>query len=298
MTQPSRRRFLAITAAAFCVPGGGARAATWTGRAMGARVSMRIDGLSPAEGAPIFAAVEAELDRLEGIFSLYRTESQISQLNRTGALRAPAPELLQVLSLASRLHAATDGAFDPTVQPLWAALAEGASPDEIEQARARTGFEKLTFTSREIRLAQGGALTLNGIAQGAVTDAINTLLRRKGLRHCLTDLGEVAAIGGHADGSDWTAGVRGAHGLIIRRMTLRDRALATSSPGAMMLDDAARVGHILHPQSAAHYAQTVAVSAPDAMLADGLSTALCLVPRAACVELLAQFSGARLEARL
>lgn len=298
MITPSRRRFLAISAAAFCLPGAGARAATWAGRAMGARVSMRLEGLSAEEAAPIFAAVEAELARLEDIFSLYRTESQISRLNRAGHLSAPAPELLEVLSVASRLHAASAGAFDPTIQPLWAALAEGAAPEAIEAARARTGFEKLAFDSAGIRLAPGAALTLNGVAQGAVTDAIAALLRREGLRHCLVDMGEIAAIGGHADGADWSAGVRGAGGQILRRMRLRDRALATSAPEAMMLDAARGIGHILHPQGAAHRARTIAVSAPDALLADGLSTALCLVDPAAAPALLSQFVGARLEARL
>lgn len=298
MTTPTRRRFLAISAAACCLPAAGARAATWAGRAMGARVSMRLDGLSADQAAPIFAAVEAELLRFEDIFSLYRTQSQMSRLNRAGRLGAPAPELLEVLSVSSRLYAASGGAFDPTIQSLWMAHAKGASARDIKAARACVGFDKLVFDSAEIRLAPGAGLTLNGIAQGAVTDAIAALLRRNGLRNCLVDMGEVAAIGGHADGPDWSAGVRGANGQILRRMRLRDRALATSAPGMMVLDAARGIGHILHPERPGHLAQTVAVSAPTAMVADGLSTALCLVEPAAAPKVVAHFPGARLEVRV
>lgn len=299
MSDLHRRRFLAISASALCASASGAdaapRVARWVGRAMGAHVSMRLDGLNDKEAAPVFAAVEAELARLEGIFSLYRTGSQISQLNRTGQLTAPAPELLEVLGLSASLHAASGGAFDPTIQPLWAALAEGASAKAVAAARPRVGFKTLAFGPTEIRMTPGGALTLNGIAQGAITDAIAALLRGAGLRHCLIDMGEIAAIGSHRDGSAWRAGVRAAQGGIVQRLTLRDRALATSSPMAMGLDQGRGIGHILHPQTGGHMAQTVAVSAPGAMLADGLSTALCLVDPVDIPGILARFPGARLE---
>lgn len=294
MTHLHRRRFMMISAAALCAPVA-AGAATWSGRAMGTRVSMRLEGVTPDAAAPIFAALEAELLRLEDIFSLYRPGSQLSQLNSAKHLRAPAPELLQVLSMAARLHQASEGAFDPSIQPLWAALAQNAPAPALRAARAAVGWGQLRFDSTEVRLAPGGALTLNGIAQGAITDAIAQQLRQAGLRDCLVDMGEIAALGAHQDGAPWAVGVRGPQERLLKRMTLRDRALATSSPGAMMLDPAHQTGHILHPQGQPARANTVAVSAPSAMVADGLSTALCLVPRARAQAVLRHFPGAHIE---
>ncbi|WP_241484112.1 FAD:protein FMN transferase [Ruegeria sp. ANG-R] len=82
MTLLSRRRFLTISAACAAVPARVAHAAAhWSGIALGAPASLRLEGLSDTEAAPIFAAVEAELNRLEDIFSLYRPDSEISRLN-------------------------------------------------------------------------------------------------------------------------------------------------------------------------------------------------------------------------
>ncbi len=195
MTNLSRRRFLTIAAASSALFAAGALPAvaksappqaTWRGGVAlgGAPTSMRFDGLSDAEAAPVIAAVEAELARLEGIFSLYRPGSEISRLNEAGRLERPSPELLEVLGMSSALHEATGGgAFDPTVQPLWQVLALGGNKHEIAQARGLIGFDALRFDVDAVRFegARGRAITLNGIAQGAITDRIAALLRARGL---------------------------------------------------------------------------------------------------------------------
>ena len=79
----------------------------------------------------------AELRRLEAIFTLYRAESELSRLNRDGYLLAPSPEMLAALDLAGRVHVATGGRFDPTVQPLWRAYAAGDAQAIAAARRAR-----------------------------------------------------------------------------------------------------------------------------------------------------------------
>lgn len=295
MTPFSRRRFLTIAAACAALPAGAAPVtARWRGRALGAGVSMQLAGLTEGEAAPIFAEVTQELDRLEGIFSLYRTDSEITRLNRDGVLRAPSPELLQVLSLADRLHHATGGVFDPTVQPLWLALANG---QDVEEARARIGWTGLRFDAAAACFDDPGmAITLNGIAQGAVTDRIAALLRARGLHDVLIDMGEIAALGRRADGAPWSVGIADPAGRIVRRMTLSDRALATSAPRGTLLNAATGQGHILNPAGGAPLRALVSVSAPTAAVADGLSTALCLLPPERGANALAHFPPARLEA--
>ena len=288
MTQLNRRRFLAISAAMGVVPAmAQAEVARWQGRALGGQVSMQLVGVSETEAQSVFAAVEAELTRLEGVFSLYRTDSEISRLNRDGVLEAPSPELLQVLSVAGAVHAASGGQFDPTVQPLWQALAEGNDPVE---AQAKVGWQRLRYGSDRVVLA--GALTLNGIAQGAITDRIADLLKARGLRDVLVDMGEISAVGGRADGTPWAVGVAQPDGEVVARLQMSDRALATSAPGAMPLGTG---GHILGPDGKEAKASLVAVSASRAVLADALSTALCLVEPSMAVELVSKFKSARIE---
>ncbi|TRD23226.1 FAD:protein FMN transferase [Palleronia caenipelagi] len=304
----TRRRFVAISAALPLA--GAAFGATmpetrWKGRALGASASLRIAGLAPDESAPVVTAVEAELQRLERIFSLYREDSALVRLNRTGKLIASPPELLEVLSLVDHIHDVTGGAFDPTVQPLFAALAHAAdagrsvSPEEMRAARTHVGWDKVEITPNAIRLPSGAALTLNGIAQGYITDRIASLLRHRGLTNILVNAGEIRALGSRPDGTDWQAGIADPSGALVSRLTLTDRALATSAPGGTRLGPSA-TEHILDPGTgtAARGAALVSVSAPTAMVADGLSTALCVIPPKGRAAVIAAFPQARIEASL
>lgn len=297
MTALSRRRFLTISAACAAFPASAkpALAAHWRGVALGAEASLRLEGLTDDQAAPVIAAVEAEMNRLEDIFSLYRPHSELGRLNRDGHLSDPAPELLSVLSLCAALHDATGGAFDPTVQPLWSALATGASPEKTDAARRSVGWTRVTVQADVIRLPQPGvsALTLNGIAQGAITDRISALLTAHGLRDVLVNMGEIAALGQRGDGQAWQVGLAGPGGKVHKSIELRDRAVATSDARSVMLTG--NQGHILNPAGGPHPAHIVSVSAPIAALADGLSTALCALPKTEIDAVLGSFPDARLE---
>ena len=308
MTRLTRRRFLAISAAAglSATRADTAPTARWRGIALGARAEMRLVGMSGAEAAPIFEAVEAELTRLEDIFSLYRATSAVSTLNRDGVLDAPPAELLQVCSLATALHRASGGAFDPTVQPLWSlaarAVAEGTLPSDAEiiRARALVNWSNLRFDTTRIAFAHAGmAITLNGIAQGFVTDKIAEMLRRSGLSDVLIDFGELRASGRTAHGGAWNVGIAQSDtdDCCERRVTLSDRALATSATFGTVIDDAGKIGHILDPRTGrpALHVRQASVSAPTAAVADGLSTALCAMAPQNHNAVQAAFPFARIE---
>lgn len=295
MTALSRRRFLFISAACAAAAPVQASHARWNGTAMGAAASLRLVGLTDTDAAPIITAVEAEISRLEDIFSLYRPQSQLSCLNRDGVLAVPAPELLSVLSLCTALHQASDGAFDPSIQPLWHALATGASSEEMAAARRVVGWDRISFDASAVRLPEPGrsALTLNGIAQGTITDKIAALLQGFGLRDVLVNMGEIAALGARGDGTPWKVGLAAPDQTVLKRIALRNRAVATSSTLGTQLGRG--FGHILRPDGSAGQDRTVSVSAPDAALADGLSTALCAAPDSKAEDIVQQFHGARIE---
>lgn len=264
-----RRRFLQILAAAACVPGA-ARAQVHRRRfvALGADAEIVLHGpMGLAEAA--LAAAEAEIARAEALFSLYRPDSALSRLNAAGRLDDPPADLLALLRLCGHLHAATGGRFDPTVQPLWRALAEGRDP---EPARAALGWGRVSLAPARVALAPGQALTLNGIAQGWATDRVTAALARRGFTKALVNIGEHRAVGG-----PFRLGIEDPAAGLLGHLTLENRAVATSSPGALTLPDGS--AHILDPlHGRPPVWSTVCVSARSAALADGLSTALCHAP--------------------
>ncbi len=266
---------------------------------------MTLAGLAQDDADAIFKTVEWELARLERIFSLYRADSTLTQLNENGRLAQPPAELLAVMTLSDAIFHATGGAFDPSVQRLWQVYASKASSTippsekEIAAARNRTGWQHVRFNTREVSFAREGmALTFNGIAQGYIADKIAELLRAHGLTQVLIDMGEVSAQGKRPDGRPWRAGIAAPDGEVLKQLPLEDRALATSAPLGTVLDPAGRRGHIIDPRNGlpAKSWQLVSISASRAALADGLSTALCLLPRSEITKTLRLYPDVALEA--
>ena len=144
-----RRRFLTLAAAFACAPRL-AQAATWTGTALGAEVSVTLNG-PRGEVEAALRDIPAILSRVEAAFSIYRSESEVSTLNRTGRL-IPSDMFRDLTAEVDRAHALTGGLFDPTVQPLWLASANGHDP---AQARAAVGWDRVRFDARAVRLGAG-----------------------------------------------------------------------------------------------------------------------------------------------
>ncbi|SLN16140.1 Thiamine biosynthesis lipoprotein ApbE precursor [Roseivivax jejudonensis] len=283
-----RRRFLALAAAFACTPRG-ARAGTWQGRALGAEVSVTLHG-PRAEVDAALAEVPALLDRIERTFSLYDPNSELSRLNRTGRLPSPSPWMRALVAEADAAHRLTGGLFDPTVQPLWRALAERG---DAAAARRHVGWQRVRRADC-IRLEAGQALTFNGIAQGFATDTVRDRLAERGFTRALIDIGEQAALGG-----PWRLGLVDPDGGPLGQRTLHGGAIATSSPGALRLRPGDRDGddgHILAPDGRAPLWSTLSVEASRATRADALSTAAVFLDRAALARLRTRARLARITA--
>ena len=175
------------------------------------------------------------MSRLERIFSLYVADSDLSKLNRAGLLSGPALELVELLSICSRLHARTDGAFDPTVQTLWSLYARqfaaGAAPtdEQVAEARTRTGWRFVDFSHDHVGFGQSGmSMTLNGVAQGFIADKVTAVFRRNGVSNVLVNTGEIAALGSAPDAAPWPVRLGAGDGREIGIERCRDRDISAA----------------------------------------------------------------------
>ncbi len=296
----TRRRFVSMLAAAGVTPlvshrgfAGPMPTFTWEGVALGAHAQLSLQ--HPDEGAAksAIAACLEEVSRLEAIFSLHRADSALQRLNARGSLDAAPADLRVLLAEALTLAERSDGAFDPTVQPLWALYAAhfsrpGADPDgppreAILRAKALVDWRKVEIDDAAIRLREPGmAVSLNGIAQGYITDRVGDLLRARGFRHVLVNMGEQLAIGPKWDGEAWRVGIAdpAAPATPFIEVPLSGGAIATSGGYGYRFDPAGRFTHILEPKTGAPARRwaSVTVLADRAATADGLSTALTVIP--------------------
>ncbi|WP_421905774.1 FAD:protein FMN transferase [Mameliella sp.] len=277
----SRRRFLSICAAMTLAPRRlAAEERRWTGRALGAEVSIMLHGPAGRTDAALTACTTL-LQEIEAEFSLYDPASALSRLNQDGVLVRPSPNMHFLMGLAGELHRMTRGRFDPTVQPLWQALASGG---DATAARQAIGWQRVRASTDRIALAPGQALTLNGVAQGFATDLVTGVLEEHGFENALVQIGEMRGLGG-----PWTVGILDPDAGLVTTRDLTNRAIATSSPSALMLGD---MGHILDPlEEAAPRWSTVNVEAGSAALADGLSTALVFADPAEVQRVKAEAPG-------
>jgi FAD:protein FMN transferase len=295
----SRRRMIAITAMAAGTavltghPAQADEAIRWRGSALGAQVSIEIYHPDRVEAERLVQQCVLIVRRLEAQFSLYRADSAIRILNRTGILVSPDADMVALLKASLFFAELTDGAFDPTVQPLWQLYADHFAADNpdpvgpsgaiLADTLARVGHRDLLVGRDRIALARrGAAITLNGIAQGYATDRVVDTLRGAGLSTTLVDMGEIRAIGARPEGAPWRVGLAdpGRPGELTETIDLMDRAVATTAGAGFRFEASGRFTHLFDPstgRSPALY-RTVTVIAPTATEADALSTAFSMMP--------------------
>lgn len=306
----SRRRFIHIGAAAagLALPRSGfgatadAELIVWRGTLLGAAATMKIHHRARDEAEMLISAAAAEARRLERLFSLYLDDSALVRLNRTGILVDPAVEIVDLLQRSLRYAELTGGMFDPTVQPLWTLYATHFSSPEadpagpprsaVSAALAKVGYQRLSVDRDRIVMPRGTAVTLNGIAQGYVTDRIVDLLRARGIEQSLVDMGETRTIGTRSDGRPWDVGIADPDVVGRTRAVLPvvDRAVSTSGGYGFRFDPQGRFNHLFDPENGgcAYRYRSVTTVARTATAADALSTAFSLMPAARIRALLTE----------
>ena len=197
-----------------------------TFRAMGTDVELLLDAPRSAESFLALAVAERELERLEGLLSRFREDSELSTLNREGCIHG-GPDLCRVTELAIAAQASSNGRFDPTIHDALVAAGYDRSFEHVEGraavagAPARCGGRvSVDPATGVVELEPGFRLDLGGIAKGYAVDRLCDLLEERG--PCLVDAGGDIAV----RGAGWPIGVETGDGLLT--LELSDSALATT----------------------------------------------------------------------
>ena len=168
-----------------------------TFRAMGTEVELLLDADDPS----LLTEAEAEFQRLEAIFSRFRPDSELSQLNEAGEGRV-GPELLEVIELAVEAREASGGRFDPTVHDAVVAAGYDRSFELLDDdgpaaatAPARVGGAvAIDQAAGHVAIEPGYRLDLGGIAKGWAADRVLAVLAQAGPA-LVNAGGDVAAAG-------------------------------------------------------------------------------------------------------
>jgi len=253
-----------------------------TFRAMGTEIEFLVE----ADGAAgALDAAEDEFHRLEALLSRFREDSELSRLNRDGAVDA-GPDLRHVVELALAARERTAGRFDPTIHDALVAAGYDRSFEQIDpwcQAPCLApgvAGGAVSVEGTRIELDRGVRIDLGGIGKGYAAERAAEILATAG--PCLVNAGgDIAVRGGR-----WPVGVETAAEPLT--LELSRGGLATSGQDRRRWRRNGRELHHLIDPRTGEPAETdllrVTAIAPDAIEAEVAAKSLFLAgaERAAC----------------
>ena len=260
----------------------------FTFKALGTDV--KLDVVAPSEQAAkaMFTAAWARIDEVNKLMSTYSPDTELSQLNRTGAGQL-SEGTLAVLSKAGEISRMSDGAFDVTYAPLrtlWrraAASGEPPSDEAIQKARKAVGYERLNVSGRDVHFAASGMeVDLGGIAKGYAIDQAAEALQKAGATGGIVDIGGDLRMFGKPTGkATWTVAVD-VPPEVTQKVLLNVTAcgVATTTDYVNGFKVAGKLlSHVIDPRTGrpVENMPSVTVVAPDAMTADALAVAVTVM---------------------
>jgi thiamine biosynthesis lipoprotein len=313
------RHFVAALATAFalmCAPGRAAdeeklRKFIYEKAEMG--LPFRVS-LYAADEATAKAAADAAFERiavLNGIFSDYDPNSELSRLSRTSGQGKAVPvssTLWKVLVRAQEFAERSDGAFDITIGPLvnvWRRARrqqEMPGAELLAEMKARVGYKHLRLDPKQQTaelMVPDMRLDLGAIAKIYAVDEAIAVLKARGITRAL--------VGGSGDmtASDAPPGLPGWRIEVAPLDTpdapprqivyLKNRSIATSGDAFQRVEiDGKRYSHIVDPRTGLGLTDhsLVTVIADDGMTANGLSTSVSVLGPERGLKLVEETPGA------
>jgi len=242
----------------------------------------------------------AEIHKVDDLMSDYKSDSEISEVNRNGAKTAVqvSQSTYEVLQRSIEFSKLTDGAFDVTVGPLvdlFRIAKDKQTPpteDEISQAKSKVGFEKLKLDdqNRTVQFTvEGMRLDLGGIAKGYAVDKAIEAMQTCGAVGGMVDIGgDIRCFGAPPEGRNhWLIGLQNpnlekdttGHNIVLK-LKLTNGAVATSGDyQQFVLIEGKRHSHIIDRKTGTNTEglSSVTIIADNATDADALATAVSVM---------------------
>lgn len=262
-------------------------------RAMGTDVELIVRDNSAPQA---LEDAEQEFHRLEALLSRFREDSELSRLNRDGAIEA-GPDLRRVVQLALEARARTGGRFDPTVHDALVRAGYDRTFDDVPlegaalRAPAPATAGAVRVRGERVELDRGVRLDLGGIGKGYAVERAADLLAQAG--PCLVNAGGDVAV----RGGTWPVGLEVATGSIT--LELDAGGIATSGRDRRRWRRGGReLHHLIDPRTGAPSESDllrVTVVADDAVEAEVAAKSLFL---AGAAQALAEAEACRIPAVL
>ncbi|MEW6001749.1 MAG: FAD:protein FMN transferase [Nitrospirota bacterium] len=237
----------------------------------------------------------SRIEKIEGLFSFFSTESEISLINRNSGISEVkvSAETFDILDKALFVSEKTCGAFDVTIGPV-ITLYDFYKKIKPEDALIKKNLDLVNY--RELIIdknrctaflkRKGMLIDPGGISKGYAADRAVEALKKNGIDSGLVAVaGDIRAFGLKPDGRPWKIGIRDPRGRskeddIMATLEIKDMAVSTSGDyERYFLLDGKRYHHLLDPKTGypAGECQSVSVIAGDAAFTDAFSTGVFIL---------------------
>ena len=239
--------------------------------------------------------IDKELDNFDKSMSMFNPNSIISLSNKNEDVTVDSL-FTNVFQKAMSISEATDGCFDITVAPLVNAWGFGFSESmnmnkaKVDSILKFIGWQKVQLKDGKV-VKQDPRIMLDcsAIAKGYSVDVIANLLRRKGVKNFMVDIGgEVVVSGVNASGNNWRIGVSKPDDDPLSRnnnlqtiLDITDLGIATSGNYRnFYYKDGMKYAHTIDPKTGYPVQDRIlsaTVIAQDCMTADAYATAFMVM---------------------
>ena len=222
------------------------------------------------------AEIEAELQRVDGEFSMFNPQSTVARINGGDSTVERSAMFCEIFELAQTVNKETNGAFDIYVAPLVNAWGFGFKHDQLPTPQQVDSLLKIR-----------DQMDFSAIAKGYGCDVVARLLRSHGIENFMVEIGGEVVLSGHNDkGQPWHIGVNKPvenpeDGDLQTVLSITDCAIATSGNYRnFYYKDGQRYAHTIDPRTGypvQHSLLSATVVAADCATADAYATSFMVL---------------------
>lgn len=263
----------------------------------------------------VWDAQQTILDECEEICAQYEQllsptieTSEVSKINQAqGAPVTVSDETAQLIRLGIEYGEISQGKFDITIASatnLWDFRdnKEKEIPDAeaLSEAVSHINYHSVKVDGNTVTLTDPEAkIDLGGIAKGYIADKLKEYLKNQGVEHALINLGgNMLALGGRPDGSDFRIGIQepfAADGTVLTNLSISDKSVVSSGNYERYFEkDGIIYHHILDPDTgypAQNNLYQVTIISDSSVQGDALSTTCYALGLEAGMELIQNTDG-------
>ncbi|MDD5265567.1 MAG: FAD:protein FMN transferase [Methylococcales bacterium] len=230
-------------------------------KAMGTTCEIQLFARNKAKAGNAADAAIADVQRLEALYSRYKSDSFLSEINRVAAVGGSIhvdEETASLLDYAVACYEQSDGLFDITsgiLRRAWK-FDQGKLPGQslIDELLDKVGWHKLSWKRPVLAFSVPGMeIDFGGVVKEYAVDRAAALCYAQGIKHGVVNLGgDIKVIGPRGDGSPWRVGIRHPRDktAILDTLLLYEGALASSGDYERCITvNGVRYGHILNPKT-------------------------------------------------